>query len=165
MRISYWPSWNEVEKRTYKREEKRIDNWVMYKHLKTQCIRQNKKKLKKNDTSKIIWRNVNFRENRSKEWRWSPKRLVKMVGTVSACASLSAVTDPVLVDLHTPHRTAPPDWYHDTILVCLSVRCPADHCKRLSAETIRFSTRMLSPEWRRERNEISEWITTEDLRR
>lgn len=25
-----------------------------------------------------------------------------MVGTVSACASLSAVTDPVLVDLHAP---------------------------------------------------------------
>lgn len=79
MRISYWPSWNEVERRTYKRGEKKIDNWVLYTHFKTQCIRQNRKKLKKNDTSKIIWRNVDFSENRSKEGRWSPKRLVKIL--------------------------------------------------------------------------------------
>lgn len=79
MRISYWPSWNEVEKRTCKREEKKIGNWVLYKNFKTQCIRQNRKKLKKNDTLKVIWRNVDFSENRSKEGRWSTERLEKIL--------------------------------------------------------------------------------------
>lgn len=53
MRISYWLSWNEVEKRTWKREEKKIDNWVLYKNFKTQCIRQNRKKLKKTTLQKL----------------------------------------------------------------------------------------------------------------